>query len=245
MNKKDVTIQKINQFGKVGNIIATILKVFIIIGLVGCIIGAVALTVLPKDLFTMNLRGDATVNVDLSAFGVKFNEKQQKEIMESLTQGEQSEVVGIDGSINVDGVELEEITNVSVNENSFSFNAAGDMATITFGRLVFVVVAAIIHLIMTLVTLHFVGNLCKAFRDCETPFAEDVIKKMQNLAISLIPWAIIGGISEGIINAAVGSAIDINIGVNFPTIFAILIILALVYVFKYGAKLQQEADETL
>ena len=63
---KNEVISKINTIGKAGNIISKIAKVIMIIGLVGCIVGTVLLSFIPKDFVTFNMSGDAiiTVNTD-------------------------------------------------------------------------------------------------------------------------------------------------------------------------------------
>ena len=99
---------------------------------------------------------------------------------------------------------------------------------------------------MALVTLFFVGALCKAFRYCESPFEENVIKKMQNLAISLIPWTIISSIAESFVTNLLNvGRFEFGIGVDFNVVLVIALIFVLVYIFKYGAVLQRESDETL
>jgi len=39
--------------------------------------------------------------------------------------------------------------------------------------------------------------------------------------------------------------VAITFGIDFGVVLIILIVFALVYIFKYGAVLQQESDETL
>ena len=94
--------------------------------------------------------------------------------------------------------------------------------------------------------LFFVGALCKAFRYCESPFEENVIKKMQNLAISLIPWTIISAIADSFATSLLDAgSFEFGIGVDMNVVLVIILIFGLVYIFKYGAVLQRESDETL
>ena len=101
------------------------------------------------------------------------------------------------------------------------------------------------HLALTLVTLYFVGALCKAFRYCESPFEETVTKKMQNLAFSLIPWAFFSSITEMVAQGSFTGKMELSVGIDLNMVLIIVLIFALVYIFKYGAVLQRESDETL
>jgi hypothetical protein len=93
--------------------------------------------------------------------------------------------------------------------------------------------------------LCFASSLCKAFRDCETPFEDNVIKKMQNLAYSLIPWVFVSAATDSVVSSLTTNMVAITFGIDFGVVLIILIVFALVYIFKYGAVLQQESDETL
>ena len=61
---KNEVISKINTIGKAGNIISKIAKIIMIIGLVGCIVGTVLLSFIPKDFVTFNMSGDAVITVN-------------------------------------------------------------------------------------------------------------------------------------------------------------------------------------
>ena len=98
---------------------------------------------------------------------------------------------------------------------------------------------------MTIVTISFAESLCKAFRDCTSPFDTKVIKKMQNLAISLIPWTIILSIIDSTMDSFLAGGLRLSLSIDLGVVLVVLIVFVLVYIFKYGAVLQQESDETL
>ena len=91
----------------------------------------------------------------------------------------------------------------------------------------------------------FAGKVCKAFRDCQSPFEENVIRRMQYFAYSLIPTVLLESVVAGSIGYFLGNTDGIGVNLNVSTILVVLVVFALVYVFKYGALLQQESDETL
>ena len=84
----------------------------------------------------------------------------------------------------------------------------------------------------------------KALRKCETPFCESVIKSMSRFAISLIPAVfmnmVCGGMWSSLFSGS-GFAMTVNLG----SVLLVAVIFLLIAVFKYGALLQQESDETL
>lgn len=73
MNKENA-ISKINQIGKTGRVLSIICIVCTWIGLVCAILGIIALLIIPKDLFTINLDGTAVIEVrneDISQISAK------------------------------------------------------------------------------------------------------------------------------------------------------------------------------
>lgn len=234
---KEQAIKKINKMGKVANIITTICKVCVIIGIVGALIGTIVCAVLPADLVTMKFSGDATVVVSMEAVeklsGESIDEEElRKELFES-------------GNLSVDGKDYD-MTEITLEGKNLIVKADAEKpASITLGDIAKVCGTVVVLLAVILVTLFFIGNLCKAFRDCQTPFEENVIKKMTAFAYSLIPMVIVEGVAESVTMFFMGKADGVGIEFDPGTVIVVLVIFALVYVFKYGAMLQQESDETL
>lgn len=224
---KEQAIQKINAIGKVSSIIALIAKILVGIGLACTIIGAIICFMIPSSLVDVTTTGTTTVNVDFSSLGISLSEEEMKEAAASIEEDEDSlaETIFEENSMKITG-ELEEYT--------FNMRDAAWM----------VVMAAIV-LLMTFITLVFISALCKAFRDCKSPFEENVIKKMQNVAVSLIPWSVISMSTESAANSLMNNKTNIVFSLNIGVILIILVVFVLVYIFKYGAVLQQESDETL
>lgn len=68
---------------------------------------------------------------------------------------------------------------------------------------------------------------------------------MKNLAISLIPWVVLSNISDMFLQYIMTGNYNIALSINLKIVLVIVLIFALIYIFKYGAVLQQESDETL
>lgn len=234
---KEQAIQKINKMGKIGVIIVTIMKVFVIIGIVGVLIGAVVCSLLPDDLVSMQFSGDATVTINMEAV--------EKMTGTQISEQELRDSLAASGQLKMDGKEYS-MGEIALEGKKMIVDAnAESPRSIELGNLAGVWISALALLAAGLVTLIFAGRLCKAFRDCETPFEENVIRKMQQLAYALIPWIILNSVAAAVIGFTLGRADGIDISFDPSVILIVLVVFALVYVFRYGAMLQQEADETL
>ena len=92
--------------------------------------------------------------------------------------------------------------------------------------------------------LHTLKWLMKVLKSCETPFCDDVIKKMTLFANSLIPAIILNMVCGGMWSS-LGKGTEFGLTVNLGSVLLVAVLYLLVVVFKYGAQLQQESDETL
>ena len=111
---------------------------------------------------------------------------------------------------------------------------------------------------MLLVVFVFLKRLFDGFRHCDSPFSDDVIRRMTVFSWVLLGSAVLMSVAESIGNSLINRSIDLSFtlnptGVNsgfefsfsFAPILIALLILFLTMIFRYGAKLQKEADETL
>lgn len=247
---KEQAIQKINKVGKISYVIAVIAKIFVIIGLVVTLVAAVGCFVMPKDGIKMTMAGNMEVAVDFAAMGGEITEEDIAEA-QAMTAGtdimvEDVQVGMVDGEFGFSVVGQEyELVDSQVNGNVMTMLWASNGRTFSLRDMTVVWLIASLAMIMTIVTITFVEKLCKAFRDCESPFEENVIKKMQNLAISLIPWTIVSSITNSVKDSFLNGGVSVSLTVDLGVVLVVLIVLVLVYIFKYGAVLQQESDETL
>lgn len=240
---KENAIKKINSMGKIAGIFVIIARVLVCIGFAGCIIGIIALAVLPEGFITIKTKGDVDVVVDMEAVNVKFDEAERLEIQKQL-ESEASH-----GNFQINGQNFGE-AKVVLEGNKFLVNAGGQMNDLSLKKLIGVIAMAAVNVVCAFVTLLFAGFLCKAFKECQSPFEDKVIKSMRNLAFAIIPWVFMSSVSESIATAFftgvfTGGDTNIRFEADFSVIFAVILIFGLTYIFKYGAMLQQESDETL
>ncbi len=229
---KEQAIQKINKIGKVSSVIALIGKILIGVAMVLSMIGMIACLLIPKDLLTVSIEGTAIMEVDVSSLGITLTEADIAEVKEVMMEDmdEDDEFV---------------YENTECTSTGMKFVGDTDVTQITMRDIAVIWLFALVTLVTTFITLCFISALCKAFRDCQSPFEDNVIKKMQNLGYSLIPWAVFSTITNSVTDSLMNNKLSLNFTVDLGVVLIVLVVLVLVYIFKYGAVLQQESDETL
>lgn len=234
---KQEAITKINKMGKVGQIFALIAKILLGIGIAMMLAVTIATAFIPKEFVHVKTGGTAQVEVNLKSIGVSLSEEDIQQINNSETEVKNS-------TINANDVEYN-INKMTADENGIFVDVSADNITFNLHSTFWIMLLSTVALILSFVTVWFVGALCKAVAQCQTPFEENVIKKLQYLAYSLIPWAFFTTISDGMATGMMTGKMQFNVGVDLGMVLVIVIIFALTYIFKYGAVLQQESDETL
>lgn len=229
---KEEAILKINKMGRFAAALSKIAYVCSIIIFVVFTAGTIALFCLPKSLLSCELSSDAAVSIDISGLKngtMEWSKKQQEEIQNSMENA-------ISGN---------EIKSYSIDSHVLTIQSAIDKITITLPTLIYTFLFCILEIGLALLNIIFVHRLAKAFAGCTSPFEENVIAKMQHLAVSLIPWALLSESADRAFSHMMGRGDYNPFVLNLAPVCMVLIIFMLTYIFKYGAKLQQESDETL
>lgn len=217
--KNEITA-KINSVGKVGRIIAKIMKGFslacAIVMLVCTLI--VCLFIPAEDLkFDGTAQGVITYNTESTAFSIDDLETGHKNFF-----GAELDVV-VDEK--ADPTE-KGFNNIDISMSAENVNAK--QVKIVFGVAGF---GATLFLASMYVIFMFAAKLCKALEVCQSPFEENVITAIKKLGFSFIPFGVV--------------SIALN-GISIlSTAMIVLVVLMFSYVFSYGAELQQESDETV
>lgn len=230
---KQEVVAKINKFGKIGEVIAQISRVILIAGAVILLAAGIFMLALPKDLFTLDYFVGMDMELDLDTIGETVTEE---DIAELDTEAYQISVS--ENEMFIADFEADEAENtVSIQMESKPTNMFNAPKIIIFILLELVLMA------VNIVTVTFIIKLCKEFKICETPFSEGVIKRMKQVGFSLLPWCVVYPTAEAAANFMVSN--NLNISLDLGMLIMALVVLALTYIFKYGAMLQQESDETL
>lgn len=231
-------IQKINGFGKAGRIIANICKILVIIAIVAMIVATVIMFVLPTDLvqIRMDAHADVTVNYDkMGSFAKLLTPSTAEEMLDDLQEDSDFEFNGMEFA-----VDTAEVTNENIH-----FSANAQVNTLDVGHIRIVLIFAIFALALVLVSMHFICSFCKALEVCKSPFEDNMIRKMQQLAWALVCLPFASSIAESISESILLSSLRISLHIDLMEVIVILAVFALTYIFKYGAVLQRESDETL
>ena len=220
---KNQNVKKINTIGKVGRIIISIAIVFLIIGFVSCIIlgiGSLVFSTSASEMVKINGSGAASVEIGNLPFGISPDKVIKVDDFNFDMFGIS---MRLDDNENVsDGSMLIE-SQIGIDDLKFE---AGSLF-IAFGGVCFI--GALIIAAFT-AAMFFARKLARTLEKCDSPFEADVIKAMKHFGISLIPWAVINCLS--------------GVSVVMSILF-VLIVLLFVYIFSYGAQLQQESDDTV
>ena len=214
--------KKINTFGKAGKIITSIIIVVLLVVEGFLLAGTIVAAVLPKDAVSVDAQGGGTVRFDAEYFGFDSDELSLKigSTQIKLAEFDSVKTHSQDGAL---------IMDVQSGEYHFNLNT-----------LLGFMIIGIIRLASFVVALYFLKALMKAFMTCGSPFDANVITKMRNFAIALIPCIAVHEIAGCFVPGfSHGGSLDL-VKVAF-----VLIIFMLTAVFKYGAQLQKEHDETV
>ena len=221
--------KKINTLGTVGNVLAIISRIAVIAGIVVLLLIGIAGLILPRDAVKVSMGGTMKIHVSEKLYQGKFP------VISNLE----------DADFDFDGQEYESVK-VEQTDDGVIMSAEAERMEFDLRSVSKACLVGIVYLTAVLVMLYFLGSLMKEFKRCDTPFAEGVIRKMTNFAWSLIPMAVLSGFSGRInVGSLKALSMDLSYTINLSVVLVILVVFALVQVFKYGAGLQQQADETL
>lgn len=231
-------IQKINGFGKAGRIIANICKILVIIAIVAVIVATVILFILPKDLvqIRMDAQADVTVNYgQLNGVAKHLTPSSAEDILEEIQDDIDFEFNGMEFTMDT----------AEVTDESILVGATAKVRTLDMGHIRIVLIFAIFALALVLVSMHFICSFCKALEVCKSPFEDNMIRKMQQLAWALVCLPFASSIAQSISESVMTGRVSIGLHIDMMEVIVILAVFALTYIFKYGAVLQRESDETL
>lgn len=217
---KNENVVKINKLGKVSRILIVIARVINMIAIVCLPIVCIAVFLIPNDAIKIN--GSASANIILDddfpdhVFSTDMDETNFK-----------GKILGTSLKWLVTDEETE--------DGKHEFFIDGSIDELSGKQLKYIALFAAIGgeviLICLYVALTFAKKLAQALEVCNSPFEEEVLNRMKVFGIALAVWAgaivLFGGIS------------------GLLAVFLVIIVLLFISVFKYGAQLQQQADDTI
>ncbi|MBQ8297621.1 MAG: hypothetical protein IJX77_07560 [Ruminococcus sp.] len=226
---KHENIQKINTLGKAIRILSRISMVLCIVGAVSAMLVGGYIAAFGGDFIKVSGTADASISIDTDEIPFADN-KYINNIIETMGD----DLVISEESIEYGDIAKFNVSSIEQNGNIHTINVDGDLSVINMKKIknekVAEIFAGAIVLIAAAVTLGFAVRLAEAIEHCSSPFEIGIVNKMKAFGYSLIPPAALGGIANG--------------SLLIMAILAIVVII-MIHVFSYGAKLQQESDDTV
>ena len=224
---KNENISKINRLGKLG-------KTFMVFFIIASIAVCAASTLISIALFTLD---DDFISGEFHGTG-----KLSTNISSSLIGDIDESEISFDRELNLFGItfKLDDIADIKIDSDSKNpeDNSAdlildievpsGKKIRIAGG--LFTAAVAVAAVVFT-ISLKFARNFFASLEKCSSPFEENVLNQMKKFSLSLIPWVLFNFIIYG--------------PLNLTLLIIILIVFLITSIFKYGAELQKESDETL
>lgn len=102
-----------------------------------------------------------------------------------------------------------------------------------------------VWLAIEMAVLYYVIKICKFLSVCETPFHENMSMLLKNFNIALIVLTVYASFGDSLINSIAKGRFAVTMDIDMISILAVVMVFGLSVIFKYGAMLQQESDETL
>lgn len=215
--------KKINVFGKVGKIITTVIIVLMLVVEGFMLAGTVVMAILPKDTVSADVQGSANIKFDAGYFGIDDGKI-------SLLVNDKAIAIG----------EMDAGFKTQTQDGIVTMEAQSNTLHFNLNTLLGLAIIGMIQLAAFVVALFFLKALMKAFMTCDTPFSGDVISKMRNFAIALIPCMAVHELAGCFAHGFSG-----GFSIDLVKVGFVVIIFMLTAVFKYGAQLQQQYDETV
>ncbi len=226
---KNKTIKSINTLGKVTNIFILIMEAILGVGFVLILAGVVVMAAMPDDIVTGTIDAQAQILIqdvnDIDIMGIHIPVKVGLESETEITEL-------------VPGVTA---TGYRIDDGNAVINIDGSSETLylsdIFKPFILEMVIFCVGIVFLFVVLVFAQRVANALKKCETPFEENVVKKLRALSFSMIPMAVFS-----CLEVSWGS---VGFRLNLTMFLAVAVILVVNYIFQFGAQLQQESDETL
>ena len=226
---KNEYVEKINKLGNAGYIISKICSVLITVGFVACIVGSALIAMIPKDSITITTEHQSTIVMDMT-----------HTILASLVGLE----TDADGSFELDGIKYDQfdITGTLTTQTAY---AKSTPYTYSLDKMIWITAATAAMCLVMLNAMKKVNTLFKNFKECETPFTLETANDFKNLAISFIPVMVMRWVVEATTLFVTTGVLNIEIGIDLTMVMCVVVILMMSEIFRYGAMLQTESDETL
>lgn len=253
MNSK--TLANFHRFGKLGKIVMTVLTVLAILETAVSLTATIYVSALPKDALTVRVTDHAEFRINEknfpSLFGFLVNNfsyagdtspekllnQEDSTVVPPEDQEFQADLSFFDQSYASAKIHSDGDTKVIEAESApAEYRSTNLVAVLVFLTLLVASAAAALFLLR---------RLFAVLAKCESPFCEELVKKLKAFGFSLLPVALFDTIGGTLSNTFLSSGKDSSIQLQWGVLIAFVVTMCLVTVFRYGVQLQKESDETL
>lgn len=251
---KENVIKKVNTFGKVGIVVGHICRIISIVAAVGMILFAIGTVLVSDRLGEIEYYSGVKWTMNFSEFSEEDKAEIIPLILEELENNETDELLIQSSKVNastghlnlsMQGEEMSIVSTEYDEDNSTIMVDArtNDINVLPPVKVVILSLCVVLTAVAEVITFTFVIKLCKEFKHCETPFAQSIVTNLKKVAYSLIPWCITYPLLDAGLEMMASNTFAFSIDLGL--VFVVFAIISLTYIFRYGAVLQQESDETL
>lgn len=253
MNTK--TLSNFHRFGKVGSIILTVLTVLAILATVLSLTAAIYVCTLPKDALTVRVTDHAEFRINDKNFSALWSFLADD--FSYSAEASPAEMLRNDGSALTPPEDQDLQASLSFFNQSYSsarihtdgsakvIEAKSAPAEYRSADLVSVLGFLTLLAASAAAALFLLKKLFAVLAKCESPFCEELVKKMKAFGWSLLPVALFSTIGETLSTAFLTAGRNRGIQIQWGVLLAFAVTMCLVTVFRYGVQLQKESDETL
>lgn len=253
MNSK--TLSNFHKFGKVGKIAMTVLMVIAILAAAASCVATIFVATLPKDALTVRVTNHAEFRINEKNFDFLWYILADSFSYAGDTSPE--EILSDKGDIITPPENQDFNTELSFFDQSYAsakiysdgntkvMEATSSPTEYCSTDLVSVLIVLTLVVASAAAALFMLKRLFAVLAKCESPFCEELVKKMRAFGFSLLPVALFATIGETLSTAFLSAGRDTGISIQWGVLIAFAVTMCLVTVFKYGVQLQKESDETL
>ncbi|MGN1095490.1 MAG: DUF2975 domain-containing protein [Eubacteriales bacterium] len=193
---------------------------------------------IPEDIDISSLPDDVDISSLPEGTDVFYFVKDNAEFSFSVTDE------GVRVNVSVSDTELNEMELYSDGDKIY-MDTSTKYFTFTIKHIIVGLATALVYAVSIIVIMFIARNLFKGFQKCDSPFSDNILKKMRVFSISLLCGAVLTSVAQSFANSFIYPSDGVHICIAWGMVIAFAVAACLCTVFRYGAQLQKESDETL
>lgn len=234
--EKELILEKIRKFGTIGYRFSKILMILSGVLLFISLLTTIFFGLIKRDAIVFRSSGQEIIEVNISGMPIKEEGLEERK-QEIIDRGTTFPNMRNDYEYRLTDIILDnDIVKIvgTTEEEAFDIQ---DISLMIFGVGVW--------LAIEMAVLYYVIKICKFLSICETPFHENMSMLLKNFNIALIVLTVYASFGDSLINSIAKGRFAVTMNIDMISILAVVMVFGLSVIFKYGAMLQQESDETL